>query len=102
MTHEHAAPYAIEAIPTDQLNDQGNGEVTATVGAHPNLRRLDGTPAQDGDVLSVQKDGTLQSREAGTNGWSERAKVKGPWLVYRPDVDGAPKRVFLQPLVDDW
>src|SRR4030095_8171279 len=80
---EYIAPRGIPCITSDMLNDQGNGEVTATCGAAPTLRRDDGTPAQARDVLSLQPDGTMQSRPEGTNGWSERAVVAGPASFYR-------------------
>src|SRR5262245_36328844 len=95
-----AAPKAIEVITKDQLVDQGNGEVTATVGAHPDLRRDDGQPAQAGDVLSIQPDGTYQTRKKGTNGGFERAVVTPAGLVYRPN--GTAGRSWLVPLANDW
>src|SRR4030095_12187471 len=81
---DHIAPRGIHCITSDMLNDQGNGEVTATCGAVPTLRRDDGTPAQARDVLSLPPDGPMQSRPEGTNGCAERAVVAGPVLVYRP------------------
>src|SRR5215475_5012059 len=56
-TATYVAPRAIELIPPDALTDLGDGEYTATVGAHPDLRDDTGGPAQAGDVLSVQPDG---------------------------------------------
>lgn len=93
------APKAIEAIPSDKCLDAGDGYVTATIDDHPDVKRNDGTPAQVGDVLSVQPDGTIQSRPAGARGAYELAKASGPWLVYRP-VNGG--RVFLHPLATEW
>jgi len=91
---------AIEVLTKDLLNDAGNGQVTATVGANPTLHRDDGSPAQNGDVLSVQPDGTLQARPKGTRGAFEVAVVTGAGLVYRPL--GTSGRSFLVPLVTDW
>jgi hypothetical protein len=97
----------IEAFTTDYLTDVGNGEVTYTIGTRlPGLRRDDeknpdgswAHPAQDGDVLSIQPDNTMQTRPAGTNGNYERAKATPPWLVYRP----IGERTFLYPLAGDW
>jgi hypothetical protein len=94
---------AIPAITKDRLNDQGNGEVTATVGALPGLCRDDGSPAQVGDVLSVQNDGSYQARPQGTNGWNERAVIGSAGLVYRPLLnDALPDWAWIVPLVDVW
>ena len=54
----------------DRLEDVGNGEVIAV--------RLDGT------VISVQPDGAIETRPAGTKGPYERATVIGNTLIYRP------------------
>ena len=96
---------AIEVVTKDKLNDQGNGEFTATVDQQPNLTRdgqaqkRDGSNAsQAGDVLSVQPDGTLQTRPKGTNGNFERCVVTPAGLVYRP----VGKRTFLVPFASDW
>ena len=94
---------AIPAITKDRLNDQGDGEVTATIGALPGLCRDDGSPAQARDVLSVQNDGSYQSRPKGTNGWNERAVVGSTGLVYRPFVnDELSDCAWIVPLVDVW
>jgi|SRR6266850_95681 len=93
-------PRAIEVIPKDRLNvTDVSGEVTATVGAHPELHRDDGTPAQAGDVLSVQPNGQLQTRPAGTTGSFERAVVTAAGLVYRPI--GPDGQTYLVPYVTD-
>ena len=57
-------------IIADRLDDVGNGEVLAV--------KLDGT------VLSVQPDGTIETRPAGAKGPYERATVIGNMVVYRP------------------
>jgi len=90
---------AIEVLTPDQLNDVGNQEYTATIGALPGLTRDDGTAAQAGDVLSVQPDGTLQARAAGTTGNFERCKKTPAGLVYRPV--GRDGRAFLIPCAAD-
>jgi len=74
-------------------------EYTLTVNARPDLHRDDGSPSQPGDVLSVQTDGTLQTRGEGTAGNFERCCKTSAGLVYRPvGVDG---RSFLIPLAQD-
>jgi hypothetical protein len=89
----------MEVIPVDALNDQGDGTFTATVGAHPLLSRNHippgqpgSEPAQAGDVLSCQPDGTLQSRPKDTSGAYERLVTSGTLAVFRPD--GARGRTF--------
>jgi len=94
-----AAPHAIDAIPKDKCADAGDGYVVATIDDDPNVKRGDGTPAQVGDVLSVQPDGTMQARESGARGAYELAKPSGNWLVYRP-VNGG--RTYMVPLATDW
>jgi len=91
-------PKAIEVITKDKLNDLGGGVYTATVDAHPDLKRDDGTPAQVGDVLSVQQDGTLQTRPQGTAGSFEQCVIGTAGLVYRP----FGHRGFLVPFTDNW
>ena len=90
---------AIEILATDQLLELGNDEYVATVGACHLTR--DGTaPSEPGDVLSVQEDGTLQTRPAGTDGPFERATKAPNGLVYRPK--GPFGRTFLVGLTDTW
>ena len=94
-----AAPRAIQAIPKDKCTDVGDGYVTATIDDDPDIKRGDGTPAEVGDVLSIQPDGTKQARESGARGAYELAKPSGNWLVYRP-VNGGP--AYFIPLATDW
>jgi len=94
-----AAPHAIDAIPKDKCIEQPDGYVTATIDDDPQIKRGDGTPAEVGDVLSIQPDGTMQARELGANGAYELAKISGSWLIYRPVVGG---KAFLIPLATDW
>lgn len=94
-----SVPKAIPAIPKDKCLDAGDGYVTATIDDDPDVKRDDGSPAQVGDVLSVQPDGTLQARPTGARGAYELAKMSGAWLVYRP-VNGG--RCWLQALASDW
>jgi hypothetical protein len=96
---ETASPKAIEILATDQLLELDNGEVVATVGAC-DLVRDDGTESQPGDVLSVQEDGTYQTRPAGTDGPFERATKTPAGLIYRPK--GPFGRTFLVGLTDTW
>ena len=86
---------AIEILARNQLSDLGNGEYTATVGARSDISRNGRAstdprvdPSQPGDVLSVQPDGSFQTRPAGTEGPFERAVIQGTGLVYRPLSDG--------------
>ena len=94
-----AAPVAAIEVFTPLLTAIGNGEYTATVGARPDLQRDDGSPSQADDVLSVQEDGTLQTRPAGTEGNFERCCKTSAGLVYRPV--GAHGRSFLIPCALD-
>lgn len=59
----------------DHLNDVGDGMFTVS---YPN-----------GDVLSVQPDGTFQRRAAGTSGIYERATLVPQGLIYCPDGEHA-------------
>jgi hypothetical protein len=85
------SPKAIEILNTEQLIDVGNSEFVTTIGECWDLLRDDGTPNRAGDVLSVQEDGTLQTRPAGTDGPFERAKpddedlARAKLLIYRPN-----------------
>ena len=92
---EYVAPKGIEAIPQDWLFDvEGTTDKVAMVGTELGLKRDDGTDNQEGDVLSMQPDGTMQTRPGGSQGNFERAAISGPWLVYRP----VGSRCFLVPL----
>ena len=55
----------------DRLNDLGDGMYTASY--------------ENGEVLSVQPDGTFQRRPAGTSGAYERATLVPQGLIYCPD-----------------
>jgi hypothetical protein len=89
----------IEVFTPDQLVDVGNSEYTVIIGARPGVVRDDGTVSQPGDVLSVQEDGTLQARPAGTAGNFERCSKTAAGLVFRPvGIDG---RSFLIPCALD-
>lgn len=63
----------LDAIPAGSLNDLGNGFYSLTINA------------TTGDVLSVQPDGTFQTRPKGTAGPYEQAGLNGTFLVYCPD-----------------
>jgi hypothetical protein len=79
--------YSITPLQTLQAysqNDAGNGMVTLTVGAVAGICRQDGSPSQPGDVLSVQPDGSLQTRVAGTAGPFEQAQPSDKGLIYQP------------------
>lgn len=89
----------IEVFTADQLVDVGSNEYTVTVGARPGLNRDDGTVSQPMDVLSVQPDGTLQTRPAGTAANFERCSKTAAGLVFRPV--GPDGRSFLLPCAVD-
>ncbi len=98
---------AIEIVSRNQLSDLGDGEYTATVGARSDITRNGRAmtdakvdPSQPGDVLSVQPDGSFQTRPAGTAGPFERAVIQGTGLVYRPL--GAEGRAFFLGLALSW
>jgi len=93
-----AAVHGIEVITVNVLNDQGGGFFTATVGARPDMQRDNGQPSQAGDVLSMQPDGTLQTRAAGTNGAFELCAKTSGFLVYSPK--GNDGRTFVVPFTD--
>jgi len=101
MSGQLATPIAvIEVMTYDQLVEMDNGEYVCTIGARPDIARdTQGTPSQPGDVLSVQPDGTLQTRPAGATGSYERCKKTSAGLVYRPV--GADGRSFLIPCATD-
>jgi hypothetical protein len=91
---------ALPVIAADTLNDVDHGEKTVTVGAFPGLKRDTGQPAQAGDVLSVQPDGSYQTRPLGAAGPFERCKVQGSGVIFRPKgTEGPP---FFVPLALDW
>jgi hypothetical protein len=92
-TPAYVAPRAIEVLPPDALTELGDGDYTVTVGAHPDLRDEAGQSAQAGDVLSVQPDGTLQTRRAGATGAYERCRPSPQGLIFRPQ--GVEGRTFL-------
>jgi len=92
-------PYlVIRALDPECLNDVGNGDFTYTIGAC-DLTRDDGTPSQDGDVLSMQPDGSAQTRPEGASGSFERCKKTAAGAVYRPWGKGS--IVVIIPLAQD-
>lgn len=72
----------------EKANKQSDGTVTLTVRLPSKLKRQDGSPAQAGDVISCQMDGTLQTRPEGTAGAWERCYVQGSVVVFRPQDTG--------------
>lgn len=74
-----------EMIARNQLNDVGNGEFTVTIGPF-------------GAVLSVNPQGGLETRPAGTTGPWERCKIQGNCLIFRPSGE----RTFFVGLANDW
>ena len=79
---------SLEVIQLSQIVKQSDTRYTVTCVDPTNLICFlpDGSnrPAQVGDVLSVQPDGSLQTRPAGTNGPYELAVVDGSAVVYNP------------------
>lgn len=55
-------------------------------------------PCIDGDVLSIQPDGTPQGRVAGSNGPYEVALNDGSRAVWAPPPPDGPVRVWIAPL----
>lgn len=85
---------------TSRALNNYNDKVTANLFVSDDLLTFDnGTyrPCIDGDVLSVQPDGTLQGRIKGTNGPYELATVTTKGLLYDP-LEG--KAQYLIPYVD--
>ena len=80
-----AVHYAVQAI-----NDLGDGQCTVTLGpAAARLCREDGSPAQADDVLSVQRNGSMQARPAGSLGSFEVGLRAGDVITWYPDaIDG--------------
>ncbi len=74
----------IDAIDPSLTNPQPDGTVTVTLRTQDvaGLKRDDGSPAQSGDVYSLQADGTWQSRRPGSNGPWECATVSGSRLLF--------------------
>lgn len=66
-------PVVTAVIPAGALNPQPNGTVTLTI----NNTTM--------EVLSVQPDGSFETRPPGTTGAYEIAYVNGNTLVYCPD-----------------
>lgn len=80
---------ALELIPRDWLTDNHDGTYSITIREQAFIdtyviRRDTGAAAQVGDVLSIQEDGTVQSRPAGNVGSFERCKLVGNLPIYRP------------------
>ena len=89
-----------EGFTRGQMNDVGYGNFTITVGHRSDIRRQDGSPSQDGDVLSVQDDGTLQTRPSGSAGSFEVCKFTESRnaVVYNP----FGKRTIYFPVTGVW
>ena len=75
----------------EKANPQPDGTVTLTVKLPTKLKRQDGSPAQAGDVVSVQPGGALQTRPEGAAGAWERACVQGSLVVFKTEGPGGPE-----------
>lgn len=77
---------AVIAIHSKQVNKQDDGTVTVSVVNPAGIMcQAPDRPAIVGDVLSVEPDGNVVARPAGTNGPWERAKIVGASLVFAPN-----------------
>lgn len=75
----------VTAIHAKQTIPQGDGTVTVTILAPAGiLCQNPDRPAIVGDVYSVDPNGTIYARPAGTTGPWERAKVVGSSVVFAP------------------
>lgn len=81
--------YSVAAV----LNPQPNGQYTYTLPWPNSYVRQDGTPSQQGDVCSVQPNGTIQARPIGTALSWELCSLQGVALVFT----GAGNTVILLP-----
>jgi hypothetical protein len=73
----------LACIQKSQLNAQPNGQVTVSY------------PAGASTVLSIQQDGSIQTRPQGTAGAFELASISGNSLVYAPS--GTTGEAFMVP-----
>jgi|SRR5262245_35328646 len=98
----------IEVFAPDQYNDLGDGDYTLTAGHYAQGLTRDGQPpidpalineehpdnrSQPDDVMSMQPDGSWQTRPKGANGPYERCKKTAAGAVYRPVVPGVARLV---------
>ncbi len=100
---------ALSTVEGHQTPDPGDDDPVkrldvVAIGPHQ-ITRLDGDelvtvtyPAGTTTVLSVQPDGTIETRPAGANGPYERAILKSDRLVYAPV--GPAGQVYLVPYAD--
>jgi len=100
ITMTSPALVVIEVFAPDQYCEVDHGDYTITVGTSAaGLTRDDGSPSQPTDVLSVQQDGSLQTRAAGTAGNYERCKKTSAGAVFRPI--GASGKTYLVGVATD-
>lgn len=80
-----------------RVNDLGDGTATLIItklGDPNTLKRDDGSPAQVGDVMSCQPDGTWQTRPPGAQGGYERGIVQDGCSTHNPQGPTHPGYVF--------
>lgn len=64
-------PLEISTEEIKSINSQSDGSVTLTID-------------DAGNVLSVQPDGSFQTRPKGTAGAYEKARISGNFVIYKP------------------
>lgn len=77
----------VEAIHAQQLNDVGGGNFTVTY------------PSNADTVLSVQPDGSIQTRPHGTAGPYELCRINGGFVAFRPA--GVKASAYILPFAQD-
>lgn len=85
----------LPAIHSKQLTAQPDGSVTVSI-LDPTgiLCRNPDRPAIVGDVYSMQPDGSMQARPAGTAGPWELARVNGNALAFAPQGKDGPAYIM--------
>jgi len=75
----------MEVLDPSQFQSVDKGEFIVEAGAYASgLKRDDGTPSKADDVLSMQENGSWQTRPAGTAGPFERCCRTTAGAIFRP------------------